>query len=351
MDAALTLAAQGGRAVMPNPLVGAVLVHNNTIISSGFHEYFGGPHAEVNAILALSDHSLLPHATLYVTLEPCAHHGKTPPCTDLIVQSGIPSVVIGCLDPFPQVAGRGVAALRAAGVHVTEGVRHREASWMNRRFIVAHRAQRPYVILKWAETSDGFLARPDLSSRWISCPESRQLVHQWRAQEMGILVGTTTARVDNPQLTVRDAHGPNPVRVTIDAHCTLPATAHLFDQSAETIIFNASRDEQRGLTTWVALNWHHCVLSQVFAHLYHRQIISVIIEGGAATLARCIAAQLWDEARVFISPSRFGAGIAAPRLPIAPHTETQVGSDLLRTTFAPGLPATLGTGVPAVSAP
>jgi diaminohydroxyphosphoribosylaminopyrimidine deaminase/5-amino-6-(5-phosphoribosylamino)uracil reductase len=167
---------------------------------------------------------------------------------------------------------------------------------------------------------------------------------------MGILVGTTTARIDNPQLTVREARGPNPVRVAIDAHCSLPSTAHLLDHSAETIIFNATRNEQRGLTSWVALNWNQCVLSQVLAHLYHqRRIISVIIEGGAATLTRCIAAQLWDEARVFISPSRFGAGIAAPRLPIPPHSETASGHDILRTTYAPALARLLGGTSPPAS--
>ena len=216
MDRALDLAARGGRAVMPNPMVGAVIVHNDTIIGEGYHQLYGGPHAEVFAIRGVQDRSLLKDATIYVSLEPCSHFGKTPPCAELVIESGIRTVVVGCKDPNPKVAGRGIQKLRDAGITVHEGIRERECVMLNRRFMLFQKMQRPYVILKWAETADRFIAREDGSSKWISSEFSRRTTHRWRSQEMSILVGTTTARADNPQLTVRHIEGINPLRIVID---------------------------------------------------------------------------------------------------------------------------------------
>jgi len=331
MDRALTLAALGGRPVMPNPLVGAVLVRDGEILGEGYHRFFGGPHAEVEAIRAVSDQSKLRGATLYVTLEPCVHSGKTPPCTDRIIQSGISHVVVACRDPFPEVSGRGIDMLRAAGIRVTEGIQEHEATRLNKRFITAHRLKRPYTILKWAQTDDGFLARSDGSSKWISCDASRALTHEWRAQEMAILVGTNTARVDNPSLTVRHVTGPNPVRAVIDASLALPAHHNLFTQESETIVFNDLKDEQQGLVTYRRLDFRHPITTQITAYLYSRLLISLLVEGGATTLRSFIEADAWDEVRVFVSPKRFGSGIRAPALPELPHTTVTSGDDTLLT--------------------
>ncbi len=342
MDRALQLAALGGRSVMPNPMVGAVLVHDTEIIGEGYHELYGGPHAEVNAIRKVEDRSKLSHATLYVTLEPCSHFGKTPPCADLVAQSGISEVVIGCRDPFPEVSGRGIEKLRAAGLRVTEMVRHRECILLNKRFILAHRLRRPYVILKWAQTSDGLIARSDGSSKWISCEASRTLTHEWRAREMSILVGTATARIDDPRLTVRHVTGPNPVRVVVDASLSLPPHLNLFNQEAETLVFNAVKEDRNEQISWQKIDFQQPIAPQILSRLYERKLISLIIEGGTRTLRSFIDADLWDEARVFVSPSQFGSGISAPRLPLQ-HFETGTsGDDTLMTYTHQDLESRLG---------
>jgi diaminohydroxyphosphoribosylaminopyrimidine deaminase/5-amino-6-(5-phosphoribosylamino)uracil reductase len=323
-------------------MVGAVLVHDTHIIGEGHHEFYGDPHAEVNAIRAVKDRTKLSHATLYVTLEPCSHFGKTPPCADLIVESGIPEVVVGCRDPFPEVAGTGIEKLRAAGVQVTEIIQHRESTLLNKRFILAHRLKRPYVILKWAQTSDGFIARNDGSSKWISCEASRTLTHEWRAQEMSILVGTATARIDNPSLTVRHVTGPNPVRVVIDASLSLPPHLNLFNKEAETIVFNAVKQECNTQISWEKIDFQQPIAPQILSRLYERNLISLFIEGGARTLRSFIAADLWDEARVFVSPSQFGSGVAAPQLPQQNAETCPSGDDTLITYTHQDLESRLG---------
>ena len=342
MDRALDLAARGGRAVMPNPMVGAVIVHNDTIIGEGYHQQYGGPHAEVFAVQAVQDRSLLKDATIYVSLEPCSHFGKTPPCADLVIESGIRNVVVGCNDPNPKVAGKGIQKLRDAGITVHEGVRERECIMLNRRFMMFQRMQRPYVILKWAETADRFIAREDGSSKWISSEFSRRTTHRWRSQEMSILVGTTTARVDDPQLTVRHVEGTHPLRLVIDRELTLPHSLALFNNEVETWVFNTHTEKQEGNTSWKKLIPTPSVPEQILTHLWAAKKLSVLIEGGAHTLQSFIDAGLWDEARVFQSKKTFGAGIKAPHLSVTGHTTMPSGKDRIEIFQHPDLAKRLG---------
>jgi diaminohydroxyphosphoribosylaminopyrimidine deaminase/5-amino-6-(5-phosphoribosylamino)uracil reductase len=347
---ALELAQRGGRAVMPNPMVGAVVVHNNQIVGEGYHQHFGGPHAEVHAISAVQSKEVLQHSTLYVTLEPCSHFGKTPPCADLIIDSGVPRVVIGCRDPFPEVAGRGITKLRNAGVEVVEDVGRDPCLVLNRRFIIAHRFQRPYILLKWAETSDRFIAPTSRIRTWISSEHSKKLVHRWRAQEMAIMVGTTTALVDDPQLTVRstelcDDHCmpiTNPIRVTIDRIGSLPRTLNIFNTEAPTIIFSNQQREQHDTVTYAPLRDDASALPHVCTILHQRGILSLIVEGGQRTLQSFLDAGLWDEARIFHCPKVFGSGVAAPRMPDLPHSSMQSGADTLHIYPHPELATRLG---------
>jgi diaminohydroxyphosphoribosylaminopyrimidine deaminase/5-amino-6-(5-phosphoribosylamino)uracil reductase len=342
MDRALELAALGGRAAMPNPMVGAVIVHNDTIIGEGYHAQYGGQHAEVHAIQSVADRSLLPDSTIYVSLEPCAHFGKTPPCANLLVSSGIRRVVVGCLDPNPKVAGKGIQILRDAGVEVRERVRERECILLNRRFMTYQLLKRPYIILKWAETADHFIARSDGSSKWISSEFSRRTTHRWRSQEMSILVGTNTARLDDPQLTVRHVAGTNPIRLVIDRNLTLPTSLKLFDQSVETWIFNEKAEKSEGLTKWKLLAPDRSLPQQICAALYAEKITSLFLEGGAYTIQSFIDAGLWDEARVCQSPRTFGAGIAAPTLGVAGVTSMPSGKDRIEIFQHPELARRLG---------
>ncbi len=308
---ALTLAAKGGRAVMPNPMVGAVLVHQGEIIGAGYHYKYGEAHAEVVAIASVEDPSLLSKSTLYVTLEPCCHHGKTPPCTELIIKSKIPHVVFSSKDPFHLVQGGGEKALRDAGVRIDKGIFLKDAITLNKRFFVAHSKKRPYIILKWAQTKDGFIARDKDSSTWISSESARKLVHQWRAEECGILVGYNTARVDDPHLTVRLVEGKNPTRIVVDRDSTLPRSLNLFNKEAETIVIDSLSDKALSI-------------------LHDRGILSLIVEGGAKTLNELLSRGLWDEARVFSSPQEFTHGLAAPQITKeSTHTEV-IGNDTLR---------------------
>lgn len=342
MDRALELAARGGRDVMPNPMVGAVVVHNDTIIGEGFHERYGGPHAEVHAIQSVQDKSLLKEATVYVTLEPCSHFGKTPPCADLLISSGIQHAVVGCKDPNPKVAGTGIRKLQEAGIRVTEHVRERECIMLNRRFILFHRQQRPYIILKWAETADHFIAREDGSSKWISSQFSRRTTHRWRAHEMSILVGTTTARVDDPRLTVRHVEGTNPLRMVIDTKEVLPASLALFNDEADTWIFTHRDERHVGTTSWKHVSPNAPLLPQVCEHLRANKILSVLVEGGAKTLQSFIESGLWDEARVFQSQKKFGSGTLAPTLNVPGHTTMPSGRDRIEVFQHPALAERLG---------
>jgi diaminohydroxyphosphoribosylaminopyrimidine deaminase/5-amino-6-(5-phosphoribosylamino)uracil reductase len=331
MRRCLELAGNGRGSVAPNPLVGAVLVADGSIIAEGFHKQFGGPHAEVNAIATLSDRTLLERSTLYVNLEPCSHFGKTAPCADLIVESRIPRVVVGCADIFEEVRGRGILKLQRSGVDVLEGVLAREALLLNCRFFTRHAYRRPYVILKWAATSDGYIARTDHTSKWISSDASRARVHEWRAVEDAILVGTATARHDNPALTVRMTSGRNPLRIVIDRHLALSPNLTLFDGNTETLVFNSLRSERRSANVeLVKIDDPDGFVPSILQELYQRRISSLIVEGGSRTLSSFIEADAWDEARVFESKAKFGEGIPAPPLPHPPLSEEECGGDILK---------------------
>lgn len=327
MQRALDLAERGKGAVRPNPLVGCVLVHEGKIIGEGYHEQYGGPHAEVNAIASVTDPKLLAAATAYVSLEPCSHWGKTPPCANLLVEKGIKSVVVATLDPNPLVAGKGVKLLEEAGISVQVGLLEREARWQNRRFFCQQEKHRPYLILKWAQTQDGFIARENFDSKWISNSQSRQLVHQWRAAEQAILVGKNTALHDNPRLNVRDWTGSDPIRVVLDSKLELPAGLHLFDQQIPTLCYNLLKSEKLTNLEWVQLP--QLSLEALMADLHAREIQSVLIEGGSQTIHQFLAADLWDEARVFTAPIQFERGIAAPKLTQTPAESHAIGEDQL----------------------
>lgn len=336
MQRCIDLAALGMGAVSPNPMVGAVIVHNDVIIGEGYHQQYGGPHAEVNAVnQVLANHvnaeELLKQATIYVSLEPCAHYGKTPPCADLIIKHHIPKVVVGCRDPFPQVDGKGIEKLQEAGIEVIVGVLEEECRFLNRRFFTRVQKQRPYIILKWAQTADGFFAPADGTQHWITGPESRKLVHQWRAEEDAILVGKHTVAIDNPQLNVRLVEGKSPKRVVIDRRLELDSQSNVFDQSVETIVFNEVKTDIDGKNKYIALeDFDRFVPQYILFQLYLQDVQSVIIEGGAHTLNSFIEAGLWDEARIFTGPESLASGIVSPKINGIIAEECTTGADQLR---------------------
>lgn len=313
MQRALTLAQYGQGAVSPNPMVGCVLVKEGQIIGEGWHQQYGGPHAEVNAVAQVKDHNLLKGCTAYVSLEPCAHYGKTPPCADLLVSKAVGRVVICHVDSNPQVGGKGIAKLQEAGINVETGLLAEEGRWLNRRFLTQMEKQRPYIILKWAQTADGFVARSNYDSKWISGVLARKLVHKWRAEEDAIMVGRQTAYQDNPKLTVRDWEGKNPVRVVIDRYGKLPDTMHLFDQQTPTLCYTLSRQEELRNLQYIKLTearfWQDLLLD-----LYQRKVQSLFVEGGTVIFQQLLQQGLWDEARIFTAPRRFGTGISAPQV-------------------------------------
>ncbi len=316
MRRALQIARLGEGKVAPNPLVGCVLVHpEHGIIGEGWHPYFGGPHAEVNAIRSVQNEEWLRESTAYVTLEPCCHFGKTPPCSDLLVTKGIPRVVVCNTDPNPLVAGKGIEKLRSAGIEVQTGILEKEGAQLNRFFFTSFIKKRPFITLKWAQTSDGFIAREDGSSKWISSVESRLRVHSWRAEHQAILVGSGTLRTDDPILTVRGWKGKSPVRIVLDPHLTLPAHLHVFsDPTSETWVLNQVKGESTGHLHFKRLNPLGFTLADVLDHLQKDGIQSLFIEGGSRLLQSFIDAGLWDEAFVFKSDVVFGTGIKAPVL-------------------------------------
>ena len=322
--------------VSPNPMVGAVIVYQNKIIGEGYHQRFGGHHAEVNAINEVLSRftdaeKMLSESVMYVSLEPCAHFGKTPPCADLIIKYRIPKVVIGSADPFDQVNGKGFHRLKDAGVEVMQGVLEAECRFLNRRFFTRVQHQRPYIILKWAQTADGFFAPNDGTQKWISSPASKALTHKWRSEEDAVLVGKNTALIDNPQLNVREVKGRNPKRIVIDRHLDLPSHLHLFDQSEETIVFNATKTDLVGNIKYLELEDFDNLLPQLICYqLYLMDVQSIIIEGGTKTLELFISAGLWDEARIFISAESWANGIKSPILPGQLISEKKIGIDLLK---------------------
>jgi diaminohydroxyphosphoribosylaminopyrimidine deaminase / 5-amino-6-(5-phosphoribosylamino)uracil reductase len=315
MRRALDLAILGRGQVSPNPLVGCVVVHQNQVIGEGYHQQYGRAHAEVNAINSVPERwrPLLPQATLYVNLEPCSHYGKTPPCADFIIRHQIKKVVVANLDTNPLVAGKGIQKLRNAGVEVETGVLQAEGRNLNKRFFTFMNRLRPYLVLKWAETVDGFVARPDGTSKWISNGLSRKLVHKWRAEEDAVMVGTQTAALDNPRLNVRDWPGRDPVRIVLDKNLRLPSHLHLFDGSQPTLCYNAQQESYGNNLELVKLKDGN-FLQLMVDNLYARRIQSVMVEGGAVLLQGLLELDLWDELRVFRSPGSFGQGQPAPRV-------------------------------------
>jgi len=310
---AMELASLGLGSVSPNPMVGCVVVHGEEIIGEGYHEEYGKAHAEPNAIASVKYPDLIPSSTVYVTLEPCAHWGKTPPCANLLVDKKVKKVVIGTVDTNPLVGGKGIQLLKEAGIEVITGVLDKQVREQNRRFFTFMEKNRPYVILKWAQTKDSFIARENYDSKWISNPYSRQMVHKWRSEEDAIMVGTLTAKYDNPQLNVRGWEGRNPLRIVVDRNLNLDGGLHLFDQSQATLCYNQIGTEKSENLERVKLPIGFGI-NEILEDLFERKIQSLIVEGGAQLLNKFIQENLWDEARVFTGQVQFGKGIPAPKL-------------------------------------
>lgn len=318
----LQIAKNGLGTTRPNPMVGCVIVHDNQIIGEGFTSAYGGNHAEVNAIKSIKDKSFLKGATLYVTLEPCSHYGKTPPCSNLIIEHKIPNVVIGCLDTNEKVAGKGIEKLENSGCNVIIGVLENECKQHHNRFFTFHNKKRPYIVLKWAETLDGFIApktKKEPKPVWITNSISRQLVHKWRTEEQAILVGTNTVLQDSPTLTVRDWTGQNPTRIVLDEKNTLSKKLNVFNDKAKTIVISEKE-----------IDFSDKVAEQICNVLHQNNINSVIIEGGAQTLQTFIDANLWDEARVFTGNINFKKGVKAPKFSGKLLSEQIIDKDTLK---------------------
>lgn len=318
MGRALQLAAMGADKASPNPMVGAVIVRNDKIIGEGYHIAYGGPHAEVNAINSVKDCAFLKESTMYVTLEPCSHYGKTPPCSELIIKTGIPKVIIGCLDPFEKVQGKGVEMLRNAGIEVVTGVMEQECTELNRKFITAHRNKRPYVLLKWAQSADGFIdhERTDRGGQAIiSNPVTSMWTHRERARYDGIMVGSNTVVKDNPSLTVREWIGKNPVRIVLDRDGdTIPEDSKILTDGGKTLIFSYNKEGMSGSAEYIKLDTGTGILEHILKELYRRNIISVMVEGGAVLLQKFIENDLWDEARIEYGACCLYKGVKAPVL-------------------------------------
>ena len=311
----IQLARNGKCNAAPNPMVGAVIVHNDTIIGEGYHIRCGEAHAEVNAIRSVKDESLLKESTIYVSLEPCSHYGKTPPCADLIINKGIPKVVVGCMDPFSLVAGRGIQKMRDAGIDVTVGVLEEECRQLIHRFITFHTLQRPFITLKWAESADGFidLNRTGGYPYIFSSPLSSMIVHKRRAEHLGILVGRKTALLDNPSLTTRSWYGKNPIRMVIDKDLTLPEHLSLFDGSTPTIVFTRKRNAPtKSQIEYILLDFNQDILPQIMEILYQKKVQSLMVEGGSILLQSFIDNGCWDEAYIECSKDRLQEGVKAP---------------------------------------
>lgn len=334
MRRCIQLAANGRQTCSPNPMVGAVIVHKGRIIGEGWHRKAGEPHAEPNAVRSVIECELLCESTLFVSLEPCSHYGKTPPCVDLIIQWGIPRVVIGTLDPFPLVAGRGVKKLQDAGVEVVVGLEEEACRKLNEPYFQYLQMSRPKIILKWAQTADGFIDMirnlgDNQSSLKISTPFTQMVTHKLRAECDAILVGTNTALLDNPSLNVRSWSGKNPLRLVIDKSDVLPETSHLLDGTIETVIFSGVKSCRNGKNMWIRLDFEKDVLSQMLEELYRLKVQSLLVEGGALMHESFLQANLWDEIQVEISGQCVGTGVCAPsveHLESMPSTLKRYGS-------------------------
>ncbi len=331
MQRCIDLALLGKGMVAPNPMVGCVIVHNDRIISEAFHMHFGSSHAENSAIELVEDKSLLAESTVYISLEPCAHFGKTPPCVDLLIKYKLKKVVVGCRDSNPLVAGKGIEKLIKSGIEVIEGVLEDECKELNKRFFTFHEKKRPYVILKWAQTNDGYLdklrEKGEVGSNWISAPETKALVHKWRSEEQSILVGRNTIINDNPSLTVREYKGENPIRIVIDSQLQISSDVNIYSEEAPTIVFNRLKNELKENIEWVKIS--ETSTANILEELYKRNILSVFVEGGSRTLQYFIIDNVWDEARVIVGDISFGEGIKAPVINKVPYDNYKFGSDMI----------------------
>ena len=327
MQRCIELASKAMGCASPNPMVGSVIVYNNKIIGEGYHEKYSSHHAEVNAINSVKDKSLLFKSTLYVNLEPCAHFGKTPPCSDLIIQNKIPEVVIGCVDTFSEVSGKGIERMRSVGIDVKVGVLENESRELNKRFFTFHEKKRPYIILKWAESKDGFIAPKNQTKPfWMTSSESKKLAHKWRAEEDAILVGRITAEKDNPSLTVREVEGSNPIRIVIDKDLKLSADFNLFNNDAKTIVFNQLKSEENNSNNYIKINFNN-LTKNILQELHKQNIQSIIIEGGTKTLQSFIDKNLWDEARIFTTKKTLTEGVKPPTIEGEIISEDETGGD------------------------
>ena len=319
------LASKGLGHVSPNPMVGAVVVYQQQIVAEGWHQQHGGPHAEPNALRALPNELPLSECTLYVNLEPCSHHGKTPPCADLLVEKGIGKVVVGSADPNPLVNGRGIQRLKAAGIAVESGVLQDECDALNRRFMTYHKEKRPHVILKWACTADGFMAPENRERLQISGEEARIMLHQWRGQEDAVLVGATTAIMDKPILDTRLAPGKNPVRIVLDPNLRSPQLTG----DIKTLILNTHSEKKEGNFEWIKMT-PDFVVADVLEILYNKQLLSVLVEGGAETLKRFIDSGFFDEVRIIRSKNiRIGKGVEAPKINMNMFKTDETSTDFI----------------------
>ena len=333
MRRCLELAKNGLGTTYPNPMVGSVIVCDGKIIGEGWHKKSGEPHAEVNAVNSVKDKSLLKRATIYVSLEPCSHFGKTPPCCDLIIENKIPNVIVGTVDSNIKVAGNGIKKLIEAGAKVTVGILETECKELNKRFFTFHEKKRPYVILKWAESNNGFIApltKLEQKPVWITNKFSRQLVHKWRSEEQAILVGTNTVIDDNPKLDVRDWTGNNPIRIILDQNNRIPKDSFIFNNQVKTIIFsNSSTRINQENSIFEVIDFKKNLANQILNVLYKHHIQSVMIEGGLQTLQTFIDENLWDETRVFIGNNNFETGIKAPLLALKNIEKHIIENDIL----------------------
>jgi diaminohydroxyphosphoribosylaminopyrimidine deaminase/5-amino-6-(5-phosphoribosylamino)uracil reductase len=315
MDRALELAYLGLGKVSPNPMVGCVIVKDDKIIGEGWHQEYGGPHAEVNAVNNVGDKDIIKGSEVYVTLEPCSHHGKTPPCSDLLISLGVNTVYVSNLDINPIVSGKGIQKMKSASIKVSDGINEEDGLNLNKRFFTYYSKKRPYVILKWAQTIDRFIARKNFDSKWISNEYSRQLVHKWRAEEDSVMVGANTALHDNPKLNIRDwpIIAKQPLRIVVDPNLKVPADFFLFDGTQQTVVYNYKKSGNDNNITWIKLS-REKFIGGILSDLYKRKVQSVLIEGGSNLINSFISNNIWDEARVFVSDNTFGDGIKAPDL-------------------------------------
>ena len=329
MNKCLKLAKKGRGKTSPNPMVGCVIVHNNKVIGEGYHEKYGHQHAEVNAINSVKNKNLLKESVLYVNLEPCAHHGKTPPCSDLIINNNIPKVIIGCKDSFIEVSGKGIEKMKRHNIDVKVGVLEKECLDLNKRFFTFHDKRRPYIILKWAKSKDNLIAPINQKEKfWMTSNSSKKLVHKWRSYEDAILIGSRTAKIDNPHLTVREIQGKNPIRIIINQNLNLPLDLNIYNDEAKTIIYNAIRNDQIKLNKFIKIDFNNLIKS-VLKSLYKQKIQSLIIEGGAHTINTFIQQGIWDEARVFTANKNLKSGLPTPVIKKKPFSIKKIEQDII----------------------